>query len=445
MNILVVDDEKILRVTMRDDLADEGHLVAVAASGEEALEVMEQHNFDVVLTDFKMPGMDGLELLKKAMEKQPAAKVILMTAFGTTMTALESGKLGGYDYITKPFTIIEFQAILNRIEREKEHQKLSASRSSGAPVRYKDSDLVGKSLAMLKVYNQIDRCIQTDSTVLITGETGTGKEIVSTAIHNYSKRREGPIVRVSCGILSKEIIESELFGHEKGAFTTAVSQKIGRFELANGGTIFLDDIDDTTPGLQFKLLRVLEERSLERVGSATPIDIDVRVIAATKLDLLQSIETGEFRKDLYYRLNVMPIHLPPLRNRADDVAPLVEHFLAKNDNSTLRFDPVSLELLSRYSWPGNVRELRNVVERLCNQKGSQGVVTLFDLPEEIKFYDPYIKGATDDGLRSKVDTVEYDMLVDALNQADGNKSRAAKFLGLKPSTFRGKLIKHGII
>ena len=445
MNILVVDDEKILRVTMRDDLADAGHLVEVAASGEEALEVMEGKKFDVVLTDFKMPGMDGLELLKRAKEKQAAAKVILMTAFGTTMTALESGKLGGYDYITKPFSITEFQAILSRIEREKEHQKLSASRSSSAPVRYKDSNLVGKSLEMLKVYNQIDKCIQTDSTVLITGETGTGKEVVSTVIHNYSKRSAGPIVRVSCGILSKEIIESELFGHEKGAFTTAVAQKIGRFELANGGTIFLDDIDDTTPALQFKLLRVLEERNLERVGSATPIDIDVRVIAATKLDLQKNIESGEFRKDLYYRLNVMPIQLPPLRNKPDDVPLLVEHFLLENGNCRLRFDPVSLELLSRYSWPGNVRELRNVVERLCNQKGSEGVVTLFDLPEEIKFYDPYTNAPADDGLRSKVDTVEYDMLVDALEQAGGNKSRAAKNLGLKPSTFRGKLIKHGII
>jgi len=384
VKVLIVEDEKLKRITLEDDLRDAGYQTAAFASPVSALAVLAQEPFDVAITDLRMPGMDGLEFMARARELRPETKIILITAYGTLDTAMKALSLGAYDYVTKPFSTEELLPTLNKIRAEK---TADFDQGEEAPaVRYGCCQMVGASKAMVEVFRRIDECIASDSTVLLTGETGTGKDIAACVVHHNSARSKGPFVKVSCASLSKEIIESELFGHEKGAFTSASREKIGRFEYANKGTIFLDEIDDTTSELQVKLLRAIAEQVFERVGSSVPIRVDVRVIAATKVDLREQAEKGLFRRDLFYRLNVMPVYLPPLRERRSDIPLFINHFLKNPDGTkcNIRIDPIAMDVLNSYSWPGNVRELKNLIERLKNTKG-EGVATLFDLPEEIRF------------------------------------------------------------
>lgn len=443
MKILIVEDEKIKRITLEDDLMEAGYRTAAFASPVPALTVLAQEPFDVAITDLRMPEMDGLEFIARARELRPELKIILITAYGTVDTAMKALSLGAYDYVTKPFSTEELFPALNRIRAERIDETRGQEESPA--VRYGCCQIVGRSKAMIEVFRLIDECLASDSTTLLTGETGTGKDIAACVIHHNSKRSKGPFVKVSCATLSKEIIESELFGHEKGAFTSASREKIGRFEYADKGTIFLDEIDDTSNDLQAKLLRVIEDQVFERVGSSRPIRVDVRVIAATKVDLRVQAEKGLFRNDLFYRLNVMPVYLPPLRERKEDIPFLLEHFLRNPDGtkSNIRIDPVAMDVLNSYSWPGNVRELKNLIERLKNTKG-EGVVTLFDLPEEIRVVSLAAaeKGAS--SFHDAINSVEKKLLVEALRASGGNKSRAARALGLKLSTFRDKLAKHNL-
>ncbi len=443
MKILILDDEELKRITLEDDLRDAGHRTASFASPVSALAVLSEESFEVAITDLRMPEMDGLEFMAKAKELRPEMKIILITAYGTVDTAMKALSLGAFDYVTKPFSTEELSPALNRIEAEKKAE--AEGHETRVAARYGCCQMVGTSKAMIEAFRRIDQCLASDSTVLLTGETGTGKDMAACVIHHNSERSKGPFVKVSCASLSKEIIESELFGHERGAFTSASREKIGRFEYANRGTIFLDEIDDTTSELQVKLLRVIEEQVFERVGSSTPRQIDVRVVAATKVNLREQVEKGMFRKDLFYRLNVMPVFLPPLRERREDVPLLVDHFLSNPDGSKspIRVDPIAMDVLNSYSWPGNVREMKNLVERVKNTK-REGLVTLFDLPEEMRFVSFATTQRAGSTFYETIGAVEKKLLVEALRASGGNKSRAARRLGLRLSTFRDKLSKHNL-
>ncbi|MFQ5637647.1 MAG: sigma-54-dependent transcriptional regulator, partial [bacterium] len=365
LKILVVDDEEIQRVTLHDDLADAGYEIIAVECPQIALELIKKHGFDVVISDLKMPGMDGLTLLKRIKEIQPKITVVMMTAYGTVETAVQAMKEGAYDYLTKPFSTDELLLILQRVRNYRHVKAENIQLKKQLETRYSFGKIIGKSVAMQEVYKQLEIVAPTDTTVLIEGETGTGKEMVANAVHYNSHRKDKPFIKVSCAMLSKDILESELFGHERGAFTGALKQKKGRFELAEGGTIFLDEVDDIPVELQVKLLRVLEERSFERVGGTQTFNIDVRVIAATKTDLRRLVEQGEFREDLFYRLNIYPVRLPSLRERKDDIRLLFDHFLKELwSNDSPEIDPVVIKYLMDYSWPGNVREFKNVIERL---------------------------------------------------------------------------------
>ncbi|HDI00705.1 MAG TPA: sigma-54-dependent Fis family transcriptional regulator, partial [Firmicutes bacterium] len=360
MRVLLVEDDRVARVPLRDDIAEAGYDVDEAGSAEEALELLGKKGYDVVVTDLRMPGMDGIELLERIKAESPDTEVIVITAYGTVRTAVRAMKLGAYEYLTKPFDNEELLLLLERIRRMREVMEENVRLRRRLEERYRLEDMVGKGHKMQEVFRLIRTVASSDSTVLLQGETGTGKELAAHAIHELSPRRDGPFVKVSCAALSRELLESELFGHVKGAFTSAVKDKPGKFELADGGTIFLDEVDDIPLELQVKLLRVLQEREFERVGGTRTIRVDVRVIAATKVDLLERVRRGLFREDLYYRLNVVPIRLPPLRERKEDVPLLMEHFLRKlGAEGRIEMTPEAMKLLMDYDWPGNVRELEN--------------------------------------------------------------------------------------
>ncbi len=446
MRVLVVDDEEIQRVSLQDDLREAGYDTTAVESPNVALELVRKEAFDVVVSDLKMPVMDGVTLLRKIKELQPETTVIMMTAYATVESAVEAMKLGAYDYLTKPFSTDELLLLLERVGKYRQVVAENVRLKQQLEERYAFGKIIGKSQPMQEVYRQLEIVAPTDSTVLIEGETGTGKEMVANAIHFNSLRKDKPFVKVSCAMLSKEILESELFGHEKGAFTGAFRQKKGRFELADGGSIFLDEVDDIPVELQVKLLRVLEERTLERVGGTETIEIDVRVIAATKKDLRQLVAEGKFREDLFYRLNVYPIKLPALRERKEDIQILFEHFLRQFKGGQLpRVNPQVYRYLLDYPWPGNVREFKNVVERLtltcqCDP------IDPDCLPAEIRSiregpergHDPEKAGPLD----SAVAEFEKKLILEALNRSNGNKARAAEILQIPVSTLKSKIKKY---
>ncbi|HDZ25161.1 MAG TPA: sigma-54-dependent Fis family transcriptional regulator, partial [Candidatus Aminicenantes bacterium] len=329
MKILIVEDEDILRISIGDDLKEEGFDVSLSKSPILALDLLAKEEFEVALVDYKMPEMNGIELLKKIKERQPDCTVIIMTAFGTIQTAVEAMRLGAYDYITKPFSNEELVLAIERIVEVQSLKRENIELKEQLKERHSFHELIGKSKSMQEIYDLSSMVANSDSTVLITGETGTGKEMVADAIHYTGLRQDSPYIKVSCALFSKDILESELFGHEKGAFTGAIAEKKGRFEIADRGTIFLDDVDDIPLELQVKLLRVLQQFEFERVGGTETIKVDVRIIAASKANLLEKIKKGEFREDLYYRLNVVPIHLPPLKERKEDIPLLIDVFVEK--------------------------------------------------------------------------------------------------------------------
>jgi DNA-binding NtrC family response regulator len=448
LKIFVVDDERIVRVTIADDLKDAGYDVREFSSANAALQHLRETdpNVDIIITDLKMPGMDGLEFLAKIKQINPDIFVLLMTAHGSIQTAVEAMKLGAYDYLSKPFNVDELLLVINRIQEFKEIKAENKQLRVQVNKKYDLSSFVGVNSAISQVFDLVKIIAEKNTTVLIVGETGTGKELLTNIIHFNSNRKRGPFIKVSCAILSREIFESELFGHEKGAFTGAEKQKAGRFEIANNGTLYLDDIDDMPYDLQVKLLRVLEEGEIERVGGSETVKVDVRVIASTKKNLREMVDAGKFREDLYYRLNVFPINLPPLRERPGDIELLARHFVnVFSDGAKISIDDDVIELLKRYPFQGNVREIKNLMERLV-LLAQDGVINKQILPIEVRFpgkpHNCFYFGnkALDEIIRE----VETNAIRDALLRSGGNKAKAATILQVPASTLKSRIEKLGI-
>jgi len=460
--VLIIDDHDSMREGLELLLRRRGHKTVSADGGERGLSLLEEVGADLVITDLKMAKMDGMQVLQKVREGYPDVEVLVITAYGTIETAVEAMKLGAADFITKPFSSEEFGVKIDRLLAEQE-ERLRLKRENmalrventylreEAEARY--GEIVGESQEMDAVFRWIDRVARSDSTVMIYGESGTGKELVARAIHAGSPRRDGPFIRVNCGALTEGLLESELFGHEKGAFTGAERQRRGRFELADGGTLFLDEVATISQATQVRLLRVLQERELERVGGEETISVDVRIIAASNTPANELQKSDTFREDLFYRLHVVPVTIPPLRNRRRDVPVLARHFLGKLRERTNHrvedLSEVALQRLEEYDWPGNVRELENVMERaLVLAEG--GVLEEDDLPFlasgnalDTSLIDDAIPGGGLD-LNQAVEGLEERLLRRALEQARGVKAEAARLLGLKTSALYYKLEKYGI-
>jgi DNA-binding NtrC family response regulator len=448
-SILVVDDDPSLRRVLQVQLEQEGYKVAAAASGQQTLSILQVRSFDLVITDLKMPGMSGLELLKHARSQYPQTPIIVLTAFGTVDTAVEAMKAGAYDYLTKPVHPDEMSLVVRRaLEHVHLVEQVRTLRNS-LNQKYGFENILGRSDVLLEVLDTAARAARSTSTVLIRGETGTGKELLARAIHFNSSRSNNPLVTINCGAIPKDLIESELFGHRRGAFTGAVAEKKGKIELADGGTLFLDEIAEMSPDLQVKLLRLIQEGEIEKVGSEVKAKVDVRIIAASHRDLQAMIEDGTFREDLYYRLAVIPLMLPPLRERADDIPDLVQHFFRRsqerNRRPELAMPPALLPYFVRYRWPGNVREMENIVERIVVlARGSH--VTIADLPEFLTQGRASIDALEID-LPSQgisLEAIEKEIILRALRKCDWNQTRAARYLDLSRKTLIYRIEKHGI-
>ncbi len=447
--ILIIDDEKSMRDFLSIMLKKEGYDVVSAETGADALRALQNEIFDLVISDVKMPGMNGIDVLKAVKEASPETVVIMITAYATAETAVEAMKLGAYDYITKPFKVDEIKLIIQKALENRHLRKENILLKREMKSRLGFENFIGASEAMQKVFMLIRQVADANSTLLITGESGTGKELVARAVHFNSSRKDKPFVTINCGALPETLLESELFGYMKGAFTGAASNKQGLFEAANGGTIFLDEISATTPALQIKLLRVLQERVFMRVGGTTDIKVDARVIAASNRDLLSEVSKGAFREDLYYRLNVIPIQLPPLRERKEDIPLLVDFFLTKftAGKSPKKIDPIALKVFMNHRWAGNVRELENSIERLVIlTKGD--TISKNILPDSLKQFQPSqelpLTDIPDEGidLELLLSNTERSLLQKALEKAHGVKTEAAKLLGLTFRSFRHRLQKY---
>lgn len=451
-SILIVDDEAQNRDYLSEILSEEQYAVTAVANGKDAVARLSQDLFHVVLTDLQMPELDGLGVIRYLIESRLNCIGIIYTGYGSVKTAVDAMKLGAFDYLTKPFKAEEIKVVVKKALEHLALQEENTYLKQQLKAKYRFENIIGTSDKMQKVFSLIDKVASTDSTVLVLGESGTGKELVARALHYNSLRAQNPFVPVNCGAIPEELLESELFGHEKGAFTGAFRARIGRFELAHTGSIFLDEVSEMSPNLQVKLLRVIQEREFERVGGIKPIRTDVRIIAATNRNLEEEVEQGRFREDLYYRLNVIPLNLPPLRERDEDVPLLVKHFLAKHrkdKNPALTgFGKKAMGLLMQYKWPGNVRELENLVERmliLCD--GTE--VELGDLPEKI------LAGCTQASsslphidlpesgidLSTAVSEFEKNIIIQALNRSNWVKNRAAKLLNVNRTTLVEKIKK----
>lgn len=451
--ILIVDDEQNVRQLIAKVLEKEGYEILTACNGEEGLEVFQKNNIDLIISDIKMPKMNGIEFLHKVKEQEPGVGFILITAFATMETAIDAIKSGAQDYVTKPFDIKEILNAVKKILCSSEHESNNTIYHLGNPDETKTSS---NSPAMQQVLQLARRVSASDSTVLILGETGTGKEVISTAIHNWSRRSDKPMIKVNCGAIPDNLLESELFGYEKGAFTGAASSKPGRFEFADGGTIFLDEIGDIAPQLQVKLLRVLQEKTFERLGGIRPVSVDVRVIAATNKDLKEAVRNGEFREDLYYRLNVVPINLPPLRERKEDIDSLVNTFLRSaagiSGGTIKQMSPEAMKYLMNYNWPGNIRELENIIER-CVVITESDVIDADSLPQEILSYGRQTvsasgtnvaSGSSEPLLNSAIDDREKEVIIKSLRDHDGNKTKTALALGISRRSLHRKIQKYEI-
>jgi two-component system NtrC family response regulator len=448
-SILVVDDDESLRRITQLQLEEAGHPVLTASNGTEALSLIEEDPPGLVITDLKMPGLSGLELLNKIRESHPEITVLMITAFGTVQSAVEAMKAGAYDYITKPIDYEELVLVVNRaMERQRLVEEVRTLRVS-LDQKYGFESIVGQSKILLPVLEMASRVAQRDSTVLIRGETGTGKELLARAIHQNSRRKSQPFVTINCGAIPRDLLESELFGYAKGSFTGAFAPKRGKVETADGGTLFLDEIGELPPELQVKLLRLIQQGEVEKVGATSPAIVDVRIIAATHRNLKNLIEDGAFREDLYYRLAVIPLELPPLRQRLEDVPELVQHLFlkAKQKHSlpNLRLSPALVARFCGYRWPGNVRELENVIERLAVLSDGEEI-TLDDLPDFLRKEKPETEGLQlelpPNGI--SLDAVEKELIERALQKFDGNQTKAASFLDISRRTLIYRMEKHGI-
>jgi len=441
--ILIVDDQEMMRDSLAATLAREGHEITATGDGAGGVQRLAAGRFDLLISDLKMPRMTGIELLSEAKKLRPEMPVVLMTGFATVQTAVEAMKLGAYDYIQKPF---EGEEIKLLVDRTLEHSRLI--KENAALWRINETDaprpLIGAGPAMADIKHQIELVARSNATILINGESGTGKEMVARAIHNASERKERPMLALNCAALSENLLESELFGHERGAFTGADKLRRGRFELADGGSLLLDEISEIAPALQAKLLRVLQESSFERVGSSITQQVDVRVIATTNRDLGKEVAEGRFRQDLFYRLNVVPIELPPLRERLEDVPELVRHFLhgiARRESRTFRhIEPEALRLLQKYQWPGNVRELQNIIERASVLESQEGLIRAATLEPWLKA--PGQAAISADGLAGKpLADIEKQVILSTLERFKGHRIKTATALGIGVRTLGMKLKK----
>ncbi|TNE51385.1 MAG: sigma-54-dependent Fis family transcriptional regulator [Deltaproteobacteria bacterium] len=461
--ILVIDDNETMREGMAYTIKKMGHTVEMASGGRQGVALFKPGETDLVITDLKMDDLDGIGVIEHVKNEDPDALIIVVTAFGTIDVAVEAMQKGAFDFITKPFSMdllrakvtkaLERRALAiktNRLQAENEVLREELAAPYGAA-----QEIIGESEPMQRVFRMIRKVAATDSTVHIFGESGTGKELVARAVHMQSPRKDGPFIKVSCSALTETLLESELFGHEKGAFTNALKRKLGRFELADGGTLFLDEIGDISPTVQVKLLRVLQEREFERVGGEEPISVDVRIVSATNKNLEEEVEAGRFREDLFYRLHILPITLPPLRNRLDDLEVLLQHFLNKlkprTRHSVKEVSAEVYDVMRRYTWPGNIRQLENVMEQILVLSDSE-TLTVEDLPVYITNAKPAALQADTDLFASLgdrtlpqiLDDLERQFILQAFERAKGVKTETARTLGIKTSALYYKLEKYGI-
>jgi len=444
-NILVVDDEETMRDSCRQTLAQNGNRVEVAEDGSKALSVLEKESFDLIILDLKMPGLSGMEVLKKIKEDDPEVVVVVITGYATIESAVEAMKSGAYDFIPKPFTPASLRMI---VERALEKRKLSLENvllRGELKDKFGADVIVGRSASMQKVEELVRQVAPTDTTVLISGETGTGKELIARAVHNQSSRADKPFIVVDCGGLVESLFESELFGHVKGSFTGATETKYGRFEVANEGTVFLDEIGNISMNIQTKLLRVLQQKEITKVGSSQVVKVDIRIIAATNKDMLKCVKEQTFREDLFYRLSVVPIVLPPLRKRTEDIPVLADYFLAKynkkREKNVAAISDRAMKVLTEYDWPGNVRELENVIERAVVLARS-GVIE----PTDLWYYElggETVSSSDDDEVKSLAD-VEREYIIMAVKRLNGHIGKVSQVLGIDRKTLRLKLRKYGI-
>ncbi len=450
--ILVVDDELNMQLVLKALLKKEGYDVATASDGIEALKVLKSGGVEVVVTDLKMPKLDGVGLLERVIRDYPSTPVIIITAHGTIATAVDALKKGAFDYITKPFERDELKNIIHKAMRTR---RLNEEELLVSPDDIDRQGIIGSSEPMSKIYDTIKRVAPTTTTVLISGETGTGKDLIAYAIHRNSPRRDNPFVKINCAAIAENLIESELFGYEKGAFTGAVSTKPGRFELADKGTLFLDEVGEIPRDMQVKLLRVIQDHEFERVGGLRTIRVDVRLIAATNRNLLQDVKDGRFREDIYYRLNVFPTHIPPLRERREDILPLTDYFIEKFNGKLERevksIDSRVKDVLVSYDWPGNIRELENFIERIVLMAVGD-TITFEDIPPEWKSAAEAIslsqkagqKRPFKDFVKGHMEEVEKQTIIQCLDEVGGNVTKAAQRLGLSRKGLQLKMIKYNL-
>jgi Nif-specific regulatory protein len=451
--ILLIDDSPDILTHLSEYLKNEGYEVEASTDGEKAISMIERKCYDIILTDLMMPNIDGMEVLKYVTQHSRESICMILTGYGTIKNAVEAVKLGAFDYLTKPIKMDEILITLKRALEFRDLKRENQNLRNQLKKKYKFENIIGDSEKMHQIFETIEKVADTDSTILILGESGTGKELIAKAIHYNSYRREGPFIPVNCAAIPSELLESELFGHEKGAFTNAIRTRIGRFELANGGTVFLDEIGDMSPNLQSKLLRVLQERQFERIGGVKTVKVDIRIIAATHEDLKVAVEQGKFRQDLYYRLNVIPIQVPPLRERKSDIPLLVHHFLNHFNRSKKRkIQGINNEALNRfleYYWPGNVRELENIIERIVILTNNDSI-TVQDLPEKIQtlsrdeqapLFEIPEEGIS---LDNALNEFEKKLILQALNKTGWIKNKAAQLLNLNRTTLIEKIKRQNL-
>jgi DNA-binding NtrC family response regulator len=451
--ILIIDDSPEILTLFSEFLKGEGFEVDTSPDGASGIPKIEKNSYDIVLTDLKMPGVDGMEVLRFVLDHSPDSICIILTGYGTVKNAVEAIKLGAFDYLTKPVKMDEILITFKRALDYRNLKRENINLRSQLKKKYRFENIIGDHEKMQRIFELIEKVADSDSTILILGESGTGKELIAKAIHYNSYRREGPFVPVNCAAIPSELLESELFGHEKGAFTNAIRTRIGRFELANGGTVFLDEIGDMSPILQSKLLRVLQERQFERIGGIKTIKTDIRVIAATHQNLKLAVEQKRFREDLYYRLNVIPIHVPPLREKKSDIPLLVHHFLDHFNKSKKKkikgMTNETLERLLQYDWPGNARELENTIERLVILLDND-VITPQDLPEKFQNLSPgdFSKGVEipEEGISLDIAVNEFEkkLILQALIKTGWVKNKAARLLNLNRTTLIEKIKRQNL-
>jgi DNA-binding NtrC family response regulator len=449
-NILIIDDEQTQREVLTGYLKKKGYHILSADAGDEGIKLIKQNTVDIVLSDFKMPDKTGLEVLEEVKNINPEISFVIITAYSTVEDAVKAMRLGAYDYISKPVDLDELDLMIEKIIENRNLKSEIKNLKSQLQEKHRITSIISHSPKMEEVLSIASRAAESSASILITGENGTGKEVLAKAVHYISHRKDGPFVAVNIPALSENLLESELFGHEKGSFTGADRMRKGRFEIAGGGTIFLDEIGDIPPTMQVKLLRVLQEREIERVGGTEKIPVDVRIISATNRNLEQKIQEGTFREDLYYRLNIVTISIPPMRERKEDIAPLIEFFIKKyseqNDKTGMDISKEAVDMLFKYNFPGNVRELENIIERAVVLSRSK-TITVNDLPMNVKGFKQETTSVEpdDETLNDRIEALEKSMIYDALTKMNGNQTQAGKLLGITERNLRYKMKKYGIV